>query len=195
MLEASCSLHPLNETVINECKPFTCGNNDLDDFFKNDAENYAKQLIGKSYCFRLETDLSTIICAFTLSNSKIKVKGLDKKRKIVKNIPHRKSLEGYPAVLIGRLGINIEHQRQGVGDELLDFIKSWFANSTNKTGCRFIIVDALNEDGVLRFYIKNGFDFIFRDDDEEKKHNGIKIEGFLRTKSMYYDLLEMKVGN
>jgi hypothetical protein len=78
MLDTSCSFHLLNKTVIDECKSFTCGNDDLNDFFKNEAENYTKQLIAKSYCFRLKTNLSVMICAFTLSNSKIKVKGLKK---------------------------------------------------------------------------------------------------------------------
>ncbi|KAA6351265.1 hypothetical protein EZS27_001411 [termite gut metagenome] len=84
MLDTSCSFHLLNKTVIDECKSFTCGNDDLNDFFKNEAENYTKQLIAKSYCFRLKTNLSVMICAFTLSNSKIKVKGLKKGRKLLK---------------------------------------------------------------------------------------------------------------
>jgi hypothetical protein len=76
----------------------------------------------------------------------------------------------------------------------LDFIKNWFAHSTNKTGCRYLIVDARNEDKVLQFYTKNGFDFVFRNDEEEKKQIDIKMEDELRTKSMYYDLLDMKAG-
>jgi hypothetical protein len=118
MLDTSCSFHLLNKTVIDECKSFTCGNDDLDDFFKNEAENYTKQLIAKSYCFRLKSDLSVMICAFTLSNSKIKVKGLKKRKEITQNIPHGKILEGYPAVLIGRLGVDRYYQRQGIGNEL-----------------------------------------------------------------------------
>ncbi|KAA6351264.1 hypothetical protein EZS27_001410 [termite gut metagenome] len=103
-------------------------------------------------------------------------------------------MEGYPAVLIGRLGVDINYQRQGIGNELLDFIKNWFAHSTNKTGCRYLIVDARNEDKILRFYTRNGFDFVFRNDEEEKKQIDIKMEDELRTKSMYYDLLNMKTG-
>ena len=61
----------------------------------------------------------------------------------------------YPAVLIGRLGINVDFRHQGIGSELLDFIKSWFIDEENKTGCRFLIVDAYNCMVPLGFYQKN----------------------------------------
>lgn len=36
----------------------------------------------------------------------------------------------------------------------MSFIKDWFRHEDNKTGCRFIVVDAYNEDKVLRYYEK-----------------------------------------
>ena len=50
-----------------------------------------------------------------------------------------------------------EFAGKGIGSEALDFIKGWFYSSSNKTGCRFVIVDAVNEPQVLSFYEKNGF--------------------------------------
>ena len=46
----------------------------------------------------------------------------------------------------------------GIGSEALDFVKGWFYSSSNKTGCRFVIVDAVNDPQVLSFYEKNGFE-------------------------------------
>ena len=53
----------------------------------------------------------------------------------------------YPAVLIGRLGVNCEFQNTPIhiGRQLMSFIKDWFRHEDNKTGCRFIVVDAYNE--------------------------------------------------
>lgn len=39
----------------------------------------------------------------------------------------------------------------------MTFIKDWFRHEDNKTGCRFIVVDAYNEERVLKYYDKNGF--------------------------------------
>jgi hypothetical protein len=66
-----------------------------------------------------------------------------------------------------------------MGCEILDFIKDWFT-SDNKTGCRFVIVDALNEPRVLRFYCKNGFDFLVENDTQDP------------TRLMYFDLIKVK---
>ena len=40
--------------------------------------------------------------------------------------------------------------------KLMSFIKDWFRHEDNKTGCRFIVVDAYNEEKVLRYYERNG---------------------------------------
>ena len=39
----------------------------------------------------------------------------------------------YPAVLIGRLGISTKYQKHHIGTELMNFIKSWFVDSSNDT--------------------------------------------------------------
>ena len=41
-----CSFSPLDEEVIAGCRPFSCGNADLDEFFQHDAPLYSKQMLG-----------------------------------------------------------------------------------------------------------------------------------------------------
>lgn len=159
-----CSFSTLDEDVIKVCHPFLCGNTDLDDFFQHDVPAYSKQMLGKSYCFRLDDNPAIIVCAFTLSNDSIRVDILPNSRKKIvrKNIPHSKQMRRYPGVLIGRLGINKDFAHRGIGSELMEFIKSWFIDAGNKTGCRFLIVDAYNEEIPLRYYQKNNFKFLFQ---------------------------------
>ncbi len=47
----NCTLKVYNQDIINSCDTFDCDNDDLNDFFKNDAINYNAELLGKSYCF------------------------------------------------------------------------------------------------------------------------------------------------
>ena len=83
-----------------------------------------------------------------------------------------------PAVKIGRLGVSAKIQSSGVGSSILDFVKAWFTEG-NKTGCRFILVDALNNPRTIKFYKDNGFDFlIFNGDDDDDK-----------TRLMFFDLM------
>ena len=169
-----CTFAVLDEYTIKECDPFSCGHQDLDDFFHNDAPLYNAQLLGKSYCFRSDKKPSDIVCAFTVSNDSIRVNILpnSREKKVQKAIPRAKQMRRYPGVLIGRLGINKEYKHQGIGSDLMTFIKSWFIDAGNKTGCRFLIVDAYNENIPLNYYLKNGFKYLFSTEEQEVEYNG-----------------------
>ena len=191
-----CGFCELTEDVINSCLHFSCGNDDLDDFFGNDATRYAHFLMGKTYCFRLNSNPSIIVCAFTISNDSIRIYDLPRSRKdYMKSLTHHeKPLKRYPGVLIGRLGVNKEFARHGIGSEVLDFIKGWFFSSNNKTGCRFMIVDAVNAPEVISFYQKNGFQMLFSSEKQEITYTigGKDVTTTLDTRLMYFDLLNMR---
>ena len=186
-----CTFSVLDENVLKSGYIFDCGHSDLNEFFSTDCIAYSKELIGKSYCFKLDENPLVIVCAFTVSNDSIKVNSLpnSRKKKLVKSIPRQKHFSSYPAVLIGRLGVNQSFKGIGIGKELMDFIKSWFIDTNNKTGCRFLVVDAYNEPIALKYYSNNGFEFLFSNEDQEKKYMGISADKQLITRLMYFDLI------
>jgi len=190
-LEDNCTVFSYTNEMLNQSRPFSCGDKDLDDFFLHDAIKYERQLLGKSYCFRLDNDSSVIVCAFALSNSSIDARNLpnNRKRKLTENIPYEKSLSSYPATLIGRLGVDKEFSGKGVGTELLKFIKNWMLLPSYKTACRYLTVDAYNNESTLKFYEANGFKSLFSSDKQEKEYIGLTQEKELKTRLMYYDLM------
>lgn len=195
-----CTLHWYDQTVLESCQVFDCGHTDLNDFFANEAIAYNNELLGKTYCFTLDESPSTIVCAFTLANDSIKIFQLPnaRKKKVTKEIPYTKHMKSYPAVLIGRLGVHkdfrfIEGEKQRTGDQLMDFIKSWFIEKSNKTGCRFIVVDSYNEPIPMKYYSKNGFIPLFSREDQEKEYSGLKPDDKLNTRLMYFDLIILRV--
>lgn len=192
-LKSNCTFSVLELELLQQCKPFICGNNDLDDFFLNQSVLYSAQLLGKTYCFRLDNAQSTITCIFTVANDSIKVNFLpnSRKKKIIQGIPHAKQRRSYPAVLIGRLGVNKEFQGNHIGEELMNFIKDWFVSSENKTGCRFIVVDAYNEPQVLHFYEKNGFQPLFSTEQQECEYLTLPAGTSLHTRLMVFDLIHI----
>ena len=91
---------------------------------------------------------------------------------------------------------------KGVGSELLQKVRGMFLDPDNKTGCRFIIVDAKNTPEVKHFYEKNGFTMLFKKELQEDlytrppKDEAEKVERtanprHLETRLMYKDLLEV----
>ena len=194
-----CTLKIYDSEIINSCQVFDCDNNDLNDFFRNDAINYQAELLGKTYCFTLDEDPKIIVCAFTISNDSIKTFLLPnaRKKKVIKDIPRQKQMKSYPAVLIGRLGVNKNYRNVAgeidrTGKQLMDFIKSWFIDGANKTGCRFIVVDSYNEVVPLKYYSDNDFIPLFSSEDQEKEYTGFDSDTKLETRLMYYDLILLK---
>ena len=194
-----CTLKIYDSEVINSCQPFDCGNSDVNDFFCNDALNYYAELLGKTYCFTLDENPEIIICAFTISNDSIKTFNLPnaRKKKVNKDIPRQKQMKSYPAVLIGRLGVHknyrlVNDETDRTGKQLMNFIKSWFIDGANKTGCRFIVVDSYNEINPLKYYSHNEFIPLFSNEEQEKEYTGIGSDAKLETRLLYFDLIILK---
>lgn len=188
-----CTLYKLNELILNNCVPFDCGVDDLNDFFAKDAITYEKDLMGKTYCWLDNSNDRKIIAMVTLANASIQTTHLpnNPKRHLHKAIAYNKQGRTYPAVLIGRLGVDKSYQGAEfrIGAQIMDFIKDWFISADNKTGCRFILVDAVNNSHTLIYYERNGFKPLFPRVCDEKAFYDISENEELRTRMYYFDLL------
>lgn len=94
-----------------------------------------------------------------------------------KRFVNEKRLKSYPAVKICRFGVDVSTHNLHLGSKLLNFIKGYFVIN-NKTGCRFITVDAYID--AVPFYLKNNF-LELTSSDEDASH----------TRLLYYDLKMM----
>ncbi|WP_405340507.1 GNAT family N-acetyltransferase [Fibrobacter sp.] len=149
--------------------------------------------MGKTYVFVDAKSLKNIVCAFTVSNASIFTNYLPNARKksIGKGLPWEKRSLIYPAVLIGRLGVNSAYKKRHIGSELLDYIKQWFVDPDNKTGCRYLVVDAYNQPVPLSFYERNGFKYMFSSEQQECEYRNIGTTTKLHIRMMYFDLMSL----
>jgi len=156
--------------------PFDCKDKDLNEFFFKDSKDGCKELVSVTYCVERE---GVLLAYFCVSNDSIRSKDTSNRNfdRIRSLMTPSKQYPSMPAVKIGRLAVSALSKRNGVGTAILDLIKVWFTKG-NKTGCRFIIVDALNNNEALGFYKKNGFDFLDSHRDTEDR----------KTRLMYFDL-------
>lgn len=192
-LASGTTLFKLNELILKNCNPFDCGVDDLNDFFTNDAVAYEKDLMGKTYCWLDNSDDRKMVAMITLANASIQTTHLpnNPKRHLHKAIAYNKQGRTYPAVLIGRLGVDRNYQgpEYRVGAQIMDFVKDWFISADNKTGCRFILVDAVNNPHTLAYYERNGFKPLFPRIIDEKAFYNIPDSDELRTRMYFFDLL------
>lgn len=181
---------PFSREILENCPNFSCGDDELDNFFYKDADLYSKELMGKTYCWITNEKPHQIVALFTLANDSIKTFYLDKKirNRLNRTINNNKRGRSYPAVLIGRLGINESFQNKNIGSQVIHFIKDWFRHKSNKTGCRFIVVDAYNNGRTTKFYERNNFRYLYENEMEEcLQYNNHKAKN-IATRLMYFDL-------
>jgi len=160
--------YPFKALTENDRYHFDCGDPDLTEFFLVDAIPHQEELVSVTYFF-YDDSRKSAIAFFSVSNDALKTDSFRD------SLPEGKRYKLYPAVKIGRLGVSKEYQRQNIGGQLVEFIK-WFLVNVNKTGCRFLTVDAYNKPGVPEFYLKNGFSFLTEKDVQKQ------------TRAMKYDL-------
>ena len=163
-------------------KNFDCGDADLNDFILNRAAAFQKYLISVSYAYA-NSETGRVLAYCSLANDKVSVTDFKDKTEFnrfrrMQGFPNEKRLKSYPAVKLCRLGVDDSAKGRQIGTIVLDYIKSMFIVE-NKTGCRFLTVDAYLE--AIPFYEKNGFRFLNADDDDP------------HTRLMYYDLMSIAV--
>lgn len=172
-----CIVRQLNigDTVV----AFDCGDVDLNDFLLNEASLYRNALLSVTYVVEGK-ETREVLAYFSLSNDKVSISDFESKSDFNRFRKHKfvneKRLRSYPAIKIGRLAISKNAQRQSIGTYLLEFIEDYFIVD-NKSGCRFVTVDAYMD--AIPFYVKNNYQFL-NNDDEDKC-----------TRVMYFDLASL----
>ena len=164
-----------NETV----NAFDCGDEDLNGFILTDAPLYRKEKLAVTYIVTEKADRNKVIAFFSLSNDRISISDFDNKtryNRFSRRFNNHKRLKSYPAAKIGRLAVHASAKSMNVGSMLLGFIKRYFTTD-NKTGCRFITVDAYA--AAIPFYLHNGFVPLNDEDADEP------------TRLLYFDLNDL----
>lgn len=132
----------------------------MNDFIINEANLYRDALLAVSYVFEHEDDTrhENIAAYFSLANDRVSLGDFESRTEFNRFRKHRfvneKRIKSYPAAKICRLAVSCELKGERIGQFLINFIKSYFI-SENKTGCRFLTVDAYS--AAIDFYKKQKF--------------------------------------
>lgn len=159
-------------------KPFDCGDDDLNEFLFERAELYKKEFLATT--FILENATQTV-AYYSVFNDSLKVEeeefaSKSAFKRFLKNlVSHpKRHLNSFPALKIGRLGIDKKFKGKGLGKLIVNNIIVDTLELNQKQACKLITVDAYNES--LAFYEKLNFEYLT----EADKHS--------ETRQMFYDL-------
>ena len=161
-------------------KSFDCGDADLNDFILNAAPLYREELLAVTYIME-ERATGKVLAYFSLMNDKVSLNEFENKTEFnrfrKRHFVNEKRLKSYPAAKIGRFAVDTTARGLHIGSLLLNFIK-YFFRGKNKTGCRFITVDAYIN--AIPFYQKHEFKELTVSDKDD-----------LHTRALIFDLKQL----
>lgn len=166
---------PLQEEGTADLKKFKCSDKEFEQFLQRKSRKHEETLLAKTYLLyykEKKEEKGEIVGFYTLSSA-----SLSATEEIKLNFKSGKLYSDYPAVRIGRLAISKDYEGKGFGRHILDYVKGQLVYYNEFIGCRYLIVNALND--VSEFYLKAGFSYYTEKDEKEK------------TRLMYFDLLSV----
>ncbi len=163
---------PITEVSPAIFRAFSCGKPRLDEFLTTQALALHEARLGfTNVVFHQQFDGP--VGYFALANDAIK---LNDSEKFELGFGEHIELAAFPAVKIGRLAVHQDLQRTGVGAALMTLLLGDILNSAGLSAARLIVVDADNDEAVLGFYRKLGFEVSLWAEEMAKNHTKKRIQ-------------------
>ena len=168
-LYATFELLPLSEVEPSLLNTFNCEiNSDLTNFIHGTALNFEARQIARTFVL-VNNAKNEVVGYFTISMKSLSTNGMSKTsiKKIDGISNSRVCIHSF---LIGQLGISDNYAEYKLGTLLLDDAFSKIEMAHDLVAGRYILVDAINHEKVLKFYTENGFASL--DTNVEESENG-----------------------
>jgi len=155
-----------NRKVKRLLETFNCTRNtDLQDFLYNRAVTFEKNLRSRSYLY-IDNDTQEVAAYFTITISTLHTDGISPE--VIELLDgYKDDIASIPCFLIGQLGKSDKFEPRKIGEFILDDAIEMIDQSQKALGGRFILLDAINKEQVIKFYETNAFFPIENDSDSE----------------------------
>ena len=159
------SLFPLSEIIQNTdsnrkvkklLETFNCTRNiDLQNFLYNKAVTFEKNLRSRTYLY-IDNTSQEVAAYFTITISTLHTDGISPE--VIELLDgYKDDIASIPCFLIGQLGKSDKFEPRKIGEFILDDAIEIIDQSQNTLGGRFILLDAINKQQVIKFYETNAF--------------------------------------
>jgi len=162
-MKSNFVLYPLQEfldkfssnQVKKILKTFKCNlNQDVVDFLYNKSITFEKKLRAKTYLL-IEQETKKIAGYFTIAISVLYAKEIDKE--VLFKIGDLNNTKDIPCFLIGQLAKSDKFQNKKLGSYIMKSALNKLKEANKIVGGRFILLDAVNNEKVIKFYEEFGF--------------------------------------
>ncbi len=131
-------------------KTFSCGIPSLDNYIHTLAGQDSRKNLSVTYAL-IHHEANALVGYYTLSSASIELGELSEA--LISKLPQYPRI---PATLIGRLAIDLNYQKQGLGEVFLMDALQRSCRASQEIASFAVMVDAINESANM-FYKKYGF--------------------------------------
>lgn len=163
-LEDLINKYSLNQ-VKKFLKTFKCSlNNDIENFLHNKAIIFEKKLRARTYLL-LERKNKKLAGYFSIAISVLYANEIDEN--ILLEIGDLPTPKDIPCLLIGQIAKSDEFKTVKLGEILMEYAIEQLEITNKIVGGRFILLDAINNEKIIKFYRDFGFFEIEKVDDNK----------------------------
>ena len=154
-------------------KTFKCSlNKDIEDFLHNRAITFEKKLRARTYLL-LENTTNKLAGYFSIAISVLYANEIDKEKLL--EIGDLRTPKNIPCLLIGQIAKSDNYKDIKIGNLLMELAIEKLELINKVVAGRFILLDAINNEKVIRFYEEFGF---FKIEENTAKENIKMIRPF-----------------
>lgn len=147
-------LLPVTEISPALLERFTCGKPRLDAFLQDRATFFHRERLGFTWVVMHE-QCADVVAYFTLSNDSLTLTSSEEDEL---GLSDHAELPRFPAVNIGRLAVAAVFHKTGFSDQVMRLALDEVLGDGNlSTAARLVVLDADNDESVLRYYERHGF--------------------------------------
>lgn len=169
---------------------FKCESDDLTDFLKDDALTQQKSKLSLTKLVMCDDTVVGYVSLLTDTILLKDIRDADTKHDIKDQLNIASKKRKLPAIKIGRLALDEKYAHKGLGSEILMSILFNVKNiAENNVGLRFVTVEGYA--GAYKFYTRNNFINLKKDDDKIKEKLDIIIEK--DPEKTFYLYLDLRV--
>lgn len=139
-------LPPQRITAAHDLSQFESGEPELDDWLRRRALANEAAHASRTY---VVCDGKQVVGYYTLANGALQRERAPKP--VTRNMP-----DPIPAMVLGRLAVDQQYQRQGIGRALLADALKRVAQAADIAGIKVVLVHAISDE-AKRYYERNGF--------------------------------------
>ena len=178
-------------TQNHDLSDFDCGDEDLNDFLKNDALKQQNDLLNVTNLILCENKIIGFVSRLTDTLILKNIRETNVKINIKSNLNIKNRNRLLPAVKIGRFALDEKYIGKGLGSHILtSILMTLKLKSEQDIGFRFIIVEGYAK--AFNFYVlKNGFKNLKKDDKKVKEIDFISKRDPNKTFYLYFDLKKL----